>query len=178
MGREVLLDALVSEARRHGWSGDYDNGWASWDIKLVGDRWHDITCYTASEELGWPHRFTRVRSEVKPTHFGTVAVTAAVIWTVASTIGGQWWAMILGAIVCVFILFKMMQSRGNCLKAITRLSVHAGRLTNLDAVVLDEGHAGASGTESESCSAEIESSHGYGPEELQLEGNASRNPRT
>lgn len=52
IGRERLLELLVQEARRALWSGDFDNHWAEWDIKLLGDWWHDITIRTVTEELG------------------------------------------------------------------------------------------------------------------------------
>jgi glycosyltransferase involved in cell wall biosynthesis len=177
LGREELLEKLVAEAQRLGWSGDYDNGWASWDIKLVGDRWHDIVCFTATEELGWPHRFTRLRSEVKPTHFSRAVVTTTLIWAVASIASGETWALGTAAILCSLILYNVILSRRQCLKAITRLVIHAGRLANLQGVVLDTT-AVASDVGTESFSADIEASHGYGVEESQLESDSSHELRT
>ena len=169
---------LVEEAKRHGWSGDYDNSWADWDVKLVGDRWHDITCLTATEELGWPNRFTRLRSEVRPTKFNRVAVTATLIWTAASIVSDQAWAMGVGASICVYILFRMNQSRRRCLKAITRLVIHAGRLVNLSPVVLTAPEDGT-GDEAESARhmTGIESEHGYSSEEVEIDPDASHELR-
>ena len=42
-------------------SGVFNNGWATWDVKLVGDLWHTLVLHTASEELGSNRRFTRSR---------------------------------------------------------------------------------------------------------------------
>ncbi len=147
-GREQLLDVMVKEAKRHGWAGDYDNAWADWDIKLVGDRWHDVTCYTATEELGWPRRFTRIGCRVHPTYFSRVTALVAVIWTGAGVVSGQVWAMAAGALLCGLILFRMDRSRRRCLKAITRLAIHSGRLAGLQGVLLsgestDAGEAAA-----------------------------------
>ncbi len=131
LGREQLLRVMVEEARRHGWAGDYDNAWAPWDIKLVGDRWHDIICVTATEELGWPRRFTRARCQVKPTRFGRVVTVATLIWSLAAVVSGQLWAIALGGLACGLILVRLNRSRYYCLKAITRMAIHAGRLANL-----------------------------------------------
>jgi glycosyltransferase involved in cell wall biosynthesis len=137
LGRESLLETLVAEAKRLQWSGDFDNGWSDWDIKFVGDRWHDITCRTASENLGWPDRFTRLRSELRPTQFHRVAITAALIWTLAGVVSGQIWAMSVGAFLCTLILIRINRSRRRCLKAITRLVIHAGRLAKLQEAGVD-----------------------------------------
>lgn len=136
LGREQLLHTLVEEAKRHGWAGDYDNAWADWDIKLVGDRWHDITCHTATEELGWPRRFTRARCRVRSTRFTRVLTTAAIVWSLGAVASGELWAMAAGALACGTILIRIIRSRRCCLKAVTRLAIHAGRLSKLPGVVL------------------------------------------
>ncbi len=178
LGREQLLHVLVEEAKRLGWSGDYHNAWASWDVKLVGDRWHDIICRTATEELGWPHRFTRARCKVKPTRFGRVLITASLVWSLAAVASGQLWAMAAGALACSLILVRMIRSRRQCLKAITRLAIHAGRLANLQGVVLTATEEEA-GDEAKSASqtAEIEAKHGYGADAVASEADLSQELR-
>lgn len=136
LGREALLERLVEQAKQFGWTGDFANAWSSRDFKLVGDRWHDIFCVTATEELGWPRRFTRLRSQVKPTKFAQVLIAAALFWSLAAAISGNLWALAAGALACGYLLIRMNRSRHHCLKAITRLAIHAGRLAKLQGVVL------------------------------------------
>jgi hypothetical protein len=170
LGRNELLQVLVAQAKQHEWSGDYDNAWASWDFKLVGDRWHDITCITATEELGWPHRFTRARCMVKSTRFATVLTAASLVWSLAAVASGQLWAMAAGVVACVSILITIRRSRRYCLKAITRLAIHAGRLANLQGVVLTAAEDGGdNAASSASQMAEIESKHGYRSEEREFD---------
>lgn len=175
LGREQLLHVMVEEARRHGWSGDFDNAWAPWDIKLVGDRWHDIICVTATEELGWPHRFTRARCQVKPTRFGRVLIAATLVWSAAAVASGQFWAMGAGALIGGFILIRINRSRHYCLKAITRLAIHAGRLVNLQGVVLTAAEKKAGDVaESLSQTTEIDAKHGDADEASASEADSSQ----
>lgn len=178
LGREELLKTLVEEAKRHGWSGDFDNSWAQWDIKLVGDRWHDILCLTATEELGWPHRFTRLRCEVKPTRFSHVAVITVLVWNTAGVLSGQVWAMALGAFLSVLILARIVQSRRHCLEAFTRLAIHAGRLANLSPVVPTEEYADTTDNEADADLIETESNLDYSRQRSRAESrHATMSPR-
>lgn len=137
LGREALLERLVEQAKRFDWTGDFANAWSARDFKLLGDRWHDIFCVTATEELGWPNRFTRLRSQVKPTKFAQVTITAALFWSLAATISGNLWALAAGALACGNLLIRLSLSRHQCQQAITRLATHAGRLAGLQGVVLN-----------------------------------------
>src|SRR6185369_13601616 len=59
LGREQLLDEMVKQAAELKWHGDFLAEWQVHDVELLGDGWHDIRIRTATEELGWPKRFTR-----------------------------------------------------------------------------------------------------------------------
>ena len=51
-GREELLHCITNEAKRLKWLGVFNNAWATWDIKLVGDLWHTLHFFTVTEVLG------------------------------------------------------------------------------------------------------------------------------
>lgn len=131
LGREELLEQLVSEARQLGWSGDFENAWADWDVKLAGDPWHDITIRTATEELGWPHRFTRARCRVRPTMFAVVTTALSLLWTVAALLSVQPWALVVALAACVLVVLKTYSSRQQCLRAATELVAWAGEHVGL-----------------------------------------------
>jgi hypothetical protein len=131
LGRDVLLEVLVNEARRVSWSGDFENAWADWDVKLVGDRWHDILIRTATEELGWPARFTRARCRVRPTLFARVMISTSLIWSAAAVFSFHAWAMALGLAACVGLLFGLRRSRRLCLHTATRLVTQSAELAGL-----------------------------------------------
>jgi hypothetical protein len=147
LGREQLLETLVEEAKRGGWSGDFDNGWAEWDITLVGDRWHDITIRTATEELGWPHRFTRARCTVRTTRFCRLMAGISMVWSMAAVASLQPWAMAIGLVGISLVLGSFQLSRRRCLRAATALVARAGRAAQLQPVGV-KGIKGQPGTES------------------------------
>lgn len=124
-GREQLLPEIVQLARRSGWKGDFDNAWAAWDIKLVGTCWHDITIRTATEELGWPRRFTRARCALQLTRFSRLVIAAVAVWSLVAALTLSWLglgvAIAAGAVASAGIL----RSRHRCLAAITRLVICA-----------------------------------------------------
>lgn len=121
VGRSQLLSELVCRAKELGWAGDFDNAWSDWDIKLVGDCWHNLTIFTSTEELGWPRRFTRARCSVIPTVFTNVASAVAIVWCVSAVAAWQYWGMALGAISGATVLLNTYLSRHRCLHAATAL---------------------------------------------------------
>jgi hypothetical protein len=131
LGREILLEVLVNRAKRHGWYGEFDNAWADWDVKLVGDRWHDILIRTATEELGWPNRFTRARCRVRPTLFTRVLTAGSLLWSAAAVVSFQGWALLVGLAVCLGLLLTIHSSRRKCLRAATQLAASAADLAGL-----------------------------------------------
>jgi glycosyltransferase involved in cell wall biosynthesis len=124
-GRYDLLPHMVAKAKASRWSGDFGNAWASWDVKLVGDAWHDLTIHIATEELGWPRRFTRARCSAQRTLFNKVATGGVAVWFLAAVITGQIWGIALGLAMCLLLWLCIPRSRDACLKAATRLIASA-----------------------------------------------------
>lgn len=142
IGREALLTHLVEEARQSGLRGDFDNAWADWDIKLIGDRWHDLTIRTATEELGWPKRFTRARCQARRNYFGNTAFAAAAVWTLVAAASMATWAIVLGLVTCIAMAIRVHQSRRRCLRAVTALVERAGEKSGLKPVMAGVKRAG------------------------------------
>lgn len=137
-GREQLLAALTDGTRKANWSGDFEDSWSTSDMKLVGDRWHEIEIRTASEELGWPRRFTRARSNAIPTLFCSVVVYATAIWTVAALISMQTWALGLAGLMASIWLQCITTSRKKCLQASTEFVASAGSAAGLGTAQNDQ----------------------------------------
>jgi glycosyltransferase involved in cell wall biosynthesis len=144
-GRERLLEALVNIAKRMGWYGDFGNAWADWDVKLVGDRWHDIVIRTATEELGWPKRFTRARCTVRNTRFSGIVATTSAVWAIAAAAAGQRWAIAIGLVACAWTFASIGLSRRRCLNAVSALVARAGQRCGLASVTLGAVVPGANG---------------------------------
>ncbi len=120
-GRENLLPEVIHLARRIRWKGDFDNAWAVWDVKLVGTCWHDITIRTATEELGWPRRFTRARCALKLTRFGRVTLAAAAVWLLVAALSGSLVGLVVGGLVMFVALAGIYHSRERCLSTVAHL---------------------------------------------------------
>ena len=151
-GRDDLLPHLVAKAKASRWSGDFGNAWAAWDVKLVGDAWHDLTIRVATEELGWPRRFTRARCRARGTLLNKVTTSGVAIWSVASMATGQVWGIGLGVALLAALSVVIPRSRRACLGAATRLiggaSVDGGFLGALAA-----GSSGSTGAREEESTA-------------------------
>jgi hypothetical protein len=124
-GRGELLAALVRRGRELGWAGDYDNAWSAWDVKLVGDPLHDLAIVTATEELGWPRRFTRVRVQIRTTVFARVLAgglcTFSAVALAMASMGGLAAALVAGLLLWVC----MIRSRRHGLEEAVALVWHA-----------------------------------------------------
>ncbi len=138
-GRERLLDELVDEARRAGWSGEFGDDWAPWDVKLTGDRWHDLTIQTATEELGWPDRFTRARCTIVPSPYGRVAAGAIGAWTLAAALSLRPWALEVALAVVAATVAAVWVSQRRCVRAVAALLSSAGAAAGLADVEGDGG---------------------------------------
>jgi hypothetical protein len=143
-GREHLLNELVLLARRHGWLGDFEEGWALWDVRLVGDRWHDVTLRTATEELGNAkcpgRRFTRARIAAEPTSLAWVATWTCVAWCLAAVAsrGAPVGAMALAAAMAAALWMEIRRSRRRCLDAACRLVAEAAEAAGLPSEIQTE----------------------------------------
>ncbi|MCO6044731.1 glycosyltransferase [Aeoliella sp. ICT_H6.2] len=132
-GRTEMLHALVNLAKRGGWKGDFENAWADWDVKLLGDLWHHITVRTATEELGWPRRFTRARCDLRKTQLSQVIAVAIAIWLICAAISMQYWAMGAGLVAAATYWLATQRSRRMCLSAVASLVTAAGDVSGLSA---------------------------------------------
>ena len=74
VGREKLLDGLVTLARKHRWNIRVDPGWAPLDITFHGDRWCKINLTTATDNYGSDKLLTRVRLRMRATLFYNAVV--------------------------------------------------------------------------------------------------------
>jgi glycosyltransferase involved in cell wall biosynthesis len=138
LGREKLLARLVSESRQWDWLGVLGNAWAAWDVKLVGDLWHTLHIYTATEELGNNRRFTRARCIAQPTLVNYVLSTGALVWSAAALVSMNYAAVALGCVASGIALFQNLRSRRQCLAAATSLVAHAGEQAGLTTVAPQE----------------------------------------
>ena len=102
-----------------------------WDVKLVGDRWHDILVRTATEELGWPDRFTRARCKVCSTLMTRVSAVGTLIWSAVAVASGPPWASLVGLVLAAAILTHIRVSRRRCLDAVFQLLGNAGAIAEL-----------------------------------------------
>jgi glycosyltransferase involved in cell wall biosynthesis len=134
LGREKLLAKLVEESRDQHWLGVFTHAWAAWDLKLVGDLWHTIHIYTATEELGENKRFTRARCIVQPTLVNRVMSVAALIWSAAALTTRHPWALAIALAAAGVALFQNLRSRRQCLRAATSLVARAGENAGLTPV--------------------------------------------
>lgn len=130
-GREQLLAALAAGAQQMSWSGDFDDSWSDADVKLVGDRWHEIEIRTATEELGWPRRFTRARSSVSPTLLAHLVVGVSAVWTASALISGHTWALAVAVPLMIYWSICLANSRQRCLRAAVGLVAEAGKAAGL-----------------------------------------------
>jgi O-antigen biosynthesis protein len=136
-GREELLHESVEEAKAIGWLGVFNNAWATWDIKLVGDLWHTLLIHTVTEELGGSKRFTRARVTAQPTLVNRAASIASLAWTVASLVSLQPFALGLALLASAATLMQNISSRRACLSAATSLLGVAGKRAGLEIVDVD-----------------------------------------
>ncbi len=137
LGREQLLDRLVQEARRARWPGSFEDDWAEWDIRLVGDWWHDVTVRTVTEELGWPRRFSRARCAVHLTHFAWAVIGTIGTWTTLAVALRQGWAAAAGLAASIGLGAVILSSRRRCLRAVTTLVARAAAKAGLHPVSAD-----------------------------------------
>jgi hypothetical protein len=131
LGREALLHEVVDEAKRVGWLGVFNNGWATWDVKLVGDLWHTLLVHTVTEELGSNRRFTRARITAQATIFNRVVSIASLIWTIAALVDFKPLPLLLAMLASAAALMQNVRSRRTCLRAAISLVARAGRAAGL-----------------------------------------------
>ncbi|HEX6963947.1 MAG TPA: glycosyltransferase family A protein [Lacipirellula sp.] len=130
-GRIELLDALVAQAKQDGWPGDYYGGWSPWDVELMADVWHHVTVRTATEELGRPKRFTRVRWAAQPTRIAYAATAMVLAWNAVAIVMNVPWGMFAGLAAAALLLTTILRSRSRCLLAVGDLLARAAAASGL-----------------------------------------------
>jgi glycosyltransferase involved in cell wall biosynthesis len=130
-GRADLLNALVEEARRNDWPGDFSGGWVPWDIELIADPWHHVLLHTATEELGDSRRFTRARWTAAPTKVKHVVASCVVIWSAGAVAAQFEWAAAIGGLACAVLLSNFIKSRRRSLSAVGELIWNAAEVAGL-----------------------------------------------
>jgi glycosyltransferase involved in cell wall biosynthesis len=134
LGREHLLHALEDEARRQGWRGVFDDYWSEWDVLLTSDRWFCARLATATEELGWPKRFTRARVTLVPTLFAQIKLGVFLVAATGATIAlhGNPIALLVIATLAASILAMLWIKSRKVLRAVEKLLARAGRIAKLE----------------------------------------------
>jgi hypothetical protein len=136
LGRAEFLHSLEELAAQHKWYGDFRCEWDEKDVDLIGDRWYDIGIRTATEELGWPRRFTRVRCTLHPTMLAWCIVGSALLLTAETTIR---WGVVAAAGAAVgwgVLLGRVLLSRRSCRRAVSSLVWKAGLAAGLEPVAI------------------------------------------
>jgi GT2 family glycosyltransferase len=131
-GREHFLEALQLRAAHAGWLGDFDDEWQDHDVELLGDAWHDLRIRTATEELGGPRRFTRVRCTLRWTCTALTVAAAVGAWTIAALASRQQWAQVVSLVLLLSLGVVLERSRRRCRLAGTWLLWRAGRTAGLE----------------------------------------------
>jgi glycosyltransferase involved in cell wall biosynthesis len=132
-GREHLLEALEAEARQSGWQGVFDEHWSEWDVMLESDRWWTVRIATATEELGWPRRFTRARITMAPTLLAWGCVAALLTASGATIVAAHAHVRVLlvVAVVASGLLAFLWHRRLRVLRAVAALLARAGEMAKL-----------------------------------------------
>jgi GT2 family glycosyltransferase len=120
-GRRELLEAIVERAKEDGWPGDFYGGWSTWDIQLMADLWNHVSIRTATEELGWPRRFTRARWATQATRLAWAATAAVGAWSAVAVVDRSTWGLCVGSALSASLLFLNVRSRRRCLRAVEKL---------------------------------------------------------
>ncbi len=141
LGREHLLHALESEARRQGWRGVFDDHWSEWDVLLTSDRWFCVKVTTATEELGWPKRFTRARVTTSLTLFARIILNGIFVMATGAAValGGHRSALLVIAALVLSVPLMLWIKRRQVLRAVGSLLTSAGRVAKLTPFVQADG---------------------------------------
>ena len=134
LGREQLLERLVELASQHKWHGDFSADWDAHDVELLGDGLHHVHIRTATEELGWPKRFTRVRCTLKPAGRGVIMFAWVSLWTALAIRFGNIWTITVGATAWLTMAAAIWHSRRRCKRTVSELVYQAGVDARLEPV--------------------------------------------
>jgi O-antigen biosynthesis protein len=135
-GREELLAALQIETAKDAVETNYQNEWSTWDAAIRGDLWNDVLIHTATEELGWPHRFTRARCQTHATALAKILAGAWAVVIATALLTCHWQLAACGAGALLLVAISVMRSQTRCLNMTERLLWRAGHHAKLDNVVM------------------------------------------
>jgi glycosyltransferase involved in cell wall biosynthesis len=133
-GREVLLTTLVDRAKSEQWLGHTEAEWEAHDVELLADPWHNVRIHTATEELGGPNRFTRVRCVLRSTAFARVVTFVALLVLAAGAISRHPLAWGPATIGLCLIFASLLLSRRRCVRNVSGLVYTAGTEAGLEPV--------------------------------------------
>lgn len=142
-GREHLLAALADRWRADGCPGDFDAEWHDHDVELWPDVWHDARLRTATEELGGPKRFTRVRCVLRLTAFARIAAAVGVAWLGAGLLARTPGLIGAGVVVVVAVAVATLASRRRCRRLLSGVIGSAGLAAGLEPVAASAASGGA-----------------------------------
>jgi hypothetical protein len=87
---------------------------------------HEIRLRTATEELGGPRRFTRVRCTLRPSRrFGGIVALLG-LWTALAPFAALRWPLVVAGAGWAALGAWVLLSRFRCRRAVTRLVFRAG----------------------------------------------------
>jgi glycosyltransferase involved in cell wall biosynthesis len=135
-GREDLLKMLQTECAEAAWSGDFDNGWKTWDLALTGDRFHSLTIRTVTEELGSGKRFTRARAHIALSLMAKCVIAYTTLFIAASAATMNLWTFSLSSAFAAALIVRVAISRERCFATAARFLMVAGRLAGLNPVLV------------------------------------------
>ena len=136
-GRDELLAAMVNVARTSHWNGVFDAEWETWDAALFGGWWYVLYVRTASEQLGGPKVFTRVRCTLRISRLARfAAASTSALTLMAIFTRHDYTAAAIGALLgCV--LAAIGYARRHCWDAFAAITRQAAHDAGLDPVELD-----------------------------------------
>jgi hypothetical protein len=129
-GRESLLRHLENGVVQRAIPGVLDHAWEPCDISLYMNRWSNVSISTATEELGGPRRFTRVRFTTALTTAARTLAAAVLVWTVVALISGcvwgQWISVALVALLGMKFLGAIREANVMTASLVDRAAAAAG----------------------------------------------------
>jgi O-antigen biosynthesis protein len=130
-GREHLLPMLVSTARQVKWLGDFRAEWQAHDVELCGGVLHTISLRTATEEMGGPKRFTRVRCSVRWSGAVRLMLALTGIFTALAAFRGSWIGLSVAGTMALSLTACLGVAGYRCRRNVTRLVFQSGLAAGL-----------------------------------------------
>ena len=100
---------------------------------LTTDRWFCVRIATATEELGWPKRFTRARVILRLTLFARITLGAFFVFATAAGMATHWnrYSLVPVAVLTSSLGAMLWLHRRRVLHAVEKLLAGAGRMAKL-----------------------------------------------